>query len=281
MKLIRKFNPFNPILPALCLLIAFAWVGYDSFFREKYSEEEKIYFGAAIGEIESLYYKYRNDTDKMMNISWGFDYEYCLRGTYIKFGRRGEAGKLGDFVSKLVAENFYGIDFSEEINISHIFEAYIEEAKKLDILLAEKYENFELENGLSDKELNQVYFSHDSVQSMYHLARFKMQLAKMYHDDIKLLLKYRIENVIKERTSKPHIAPYIVDKTGEVYMHVTLPFDTLHTKIAFPKGVPTQFDENGHLIIPSSLRNSTAEIGVRINCSTSDTTYHYKEEYEN
>jgi hypothetical protein len=63
-------------------------------------------------------------------------------------------------------------------------------------------------------------------------------------------------------------------------MHVTFPFDTLHTKIVFPKEVPTQFDKNGHLIIPSLLRNENAEIGVRINCSTSDTTYYYKEEYE-
>lgn len=276
MKLISKLNPLNPILPAICLLIAFSWVGYDSFFREKYTEEEKNFFGSAIGGIETLSHAYLNDTDKMLrNMSWDFEYEYCLRGSYIKIAGGGR--KLGDFVSKLIEENFYGIDFSEEIHISHVFESYIKEAKKLDVLLAEKYENFELENGLSDKEINQVYFSHDSIQSMYHLARFKMQLAKMYHDDIKLLIKHRIEDI----TTNLYITPYIVDKTGEIYIHPTFSFDTLHTKIVSPKGIETQFDKKGHLIIPQSLRNKNTEIGVRINCSISDTTYYYRDNYEN
>ncbi|WP_291724530.1 hypothetical protein [Bernardetia sp.] len=280
MKFIKKLNPLHPILPSLCLLIAFAWIGYDSFFKEKYTEEEKMYFGDAIGGVEGLYAMYHSDAYNLIrNMSWDFEYEYCLRGSYVKIGGGGK--KLGDFVNKLVDENFYDINFSEEIPIKHVFESYIEEAKKLDILLAEKYKNFELEHGLSDKEINQVYFSHDSVQSMYHLARFKMQLAKMYHDDIELLIRHRIEKIIKEKTSNPHIAPYIGDKTGEIYLHITFPFDTLHTRIVFPKEVITQFDKKGHLIIPSSLRNRNSEIGVRINCSESDTTYYYKEEYEN
>lgn len=279
MKLIKKLNPLNPILPAICLLIAFSWVGYDSFFREKYTEEEKNFFGSAIGGIETLSHAYLNDTDKMLRIRWDFEYEYCLRGSYIKIAGGGR--KLGNFVSELIEENFYGIDFSEEIHISHVFESYIKEAKKLDVLLAEKYENFELENGLSDKEINQVYFSHDSIQSMYHLARFKMQLAKMYHDDIELLINQKIKNVILEKIKKSSTIPYIVDKTGEIFIHTTYPFDIVYTKIILPKGLETKFNKKGHLIIPQSLRNKNAEIGVRINCSTSDTTYYYRDNYEN
>jgi predicted nucleotidyltransferase len=197
MKLIRKLNPFNPILPAFCLLIAFAWVGYDSFFREKYSEEEKIYFEDAIGEVENLFSMYRNDAYNMIgNMSWDFEYEYCLRGSYMKIGRGGK--KLDSLIDVLIEKNFYDIDFSKELPIRSVFESYIEEAKKLDILLVEKYENFELENGLSNKEVNAIYFSHDEAQGYYHLARFKMQLAKMYHDDIELLIKHRIENVKRE-----------------------------------------------------------------------------------
>ncbi|AFM05098.1 hypothetical protein Fleli_2744 [Bernardetia litoralis DSM 6794] len=278
MKLIRKFNPFNPILPAFCLLIAFAWVGYDSFFREKYSEEEKIYFSNAIGGIEVLSYNYQKDADKLLDIDWYFGREYCIEQNY--YDTQKKAKLLKRINANLARNNFYDVDFTKEIPIRSTFESYIKEASELDTLLAARYDNFELENGFSNKEINLKYFSYDSSQSKYHFARFKLEFVKMYYEDVEFLLNQRIKKVV-EKVVNPIPIPYIVDRTGEIHLSYCYSFETKHTKITSPKNLKTQFNENGHLIIPSSLRNKSATIGIRIKCSQSDTTHHYIQEYEN
>lgn len=281
MKLIKKLNPLHPILPAICLLIAFAWVGYDSFFREKYTEEEKNFFGSAIGGIKNLSDEYLSDaTNTERDLDDYFTYEYCMKDNYEKIHFVSSA--LRTLTSRLIKENFINTEISrnKEISIHSIFNSYIKEAIQLDTLLAKKYQNFELENGLSDKEINQIYFSHDSIQSAYHLARFELQLSKMCYEDIELLINQRVKNVILEKIKKSSTIPYIVDKTGEIFIHTTYPFDTVYTKIILPKGLETKFNKKAHLIIPSSLRNTTTKIGIGINCS-SDKIYFYQNNYEN
>ncbi|WP_338812595.1 hypothetical protein V9L05_14555 [Bernardetia sp. Wsw4-3y2] len=281
MKLIRKLNPFNPILPAFCLLIAFACIGYDSFFREKYTEEEKAVSGSAIGGIKNLGHQYLNDAEKMSrDLDDYFTYEYCMKDNYKEF--HFVSSELRTLTSRLIKENFINTEISrnKEISIQSIFNSYIKEAIQLDTLLKKKYQNFELENGLSDKEINKIYFSHDSIQSAYHLARFELQLSKMCYDDIELLINHSIKDIIKEKIKNASITPYVIDKTSEIYINEVYPFDMLHTKILFPKETETQFNKNGHLIIPKALRNTKVKIEIGINCS-SDTIYFYQTNYEN
>lgn len=264
MKLIKKLNPFNPIFPALCLLIAFAWVGYDSFFGQKYTEEEKNYFGSAIRSMEALSYNYQDDAEELLEIDWYFGREYCIEEVY--YDTQKKAKQLGYINSNLTVENFDKVDFTKEISVRSIFESYIKKAKKLDSFLAEKYDNFELENGLSDKQIYLKYFSYDSLQSKYHLARFKVEFARMYYEDVELLLNQRIKGAVEERINNPVAVPYIVNGTGEIYLNYCYNFDISHTKIISPKNLETNFNENGHLIIPRSIRNSNSVIEININC---------------
>ncbi len=280
MKLIRKLNPLQPILPALCLLIAFAWVGYDSFFREKYTEEEKNFFGSAIGGIKNLGHQYLNDARKITHgLNFEFKREFCIDEDDVVSYE--EAKILDNFVQEFISTQFHTLNFqkNKEIPIHSIFNSYIEKAKEFDPLLAEKYKDFKLENGLSDKEINQIYFSHDTIQNMYHLARFEMQLSKMYHDDIQLIMNHNQE-LFDKKNGNYSVTPYIVNKTSEIYTHISYPFDTSYTKLVYPKGIQTKFNEKGHLIIPTSLRNTNQIIKIHINCLL-DTIYSYRYNYEN
>lgn len=284
MKLIRKLNPLQPILPAFCLLIAFAWVGYDSFFREKYSEEEKAVFVEGTEQIENLSKMYYHLGDKLGNRIRNKDYYYvyCLEGISIEFDSA--KSKLERLNKKIVYETFEKNkpQQNKEILITSTFENYISEAIKIDELLKKRYQGFVLENNLSNQEINTLYFSHDSLQNKYHLQRFKTQLAKLYYEDVNFLYQEKIINPVITRMSnyslKPHIfwdSDYPTHFGIEITYHI--PFDTTITKLHSPKGLETKFDKRGFLIIPPALRNKeNRNVKIETNCSQPYNTYDEK-----
>ncbi|WP_375560396.1 hypothetical protein ACE193_22275 [Bernardetia sp. OM2101] len=268
MKRIVKIYLLNPILPAFCLLITFCWIGYDNFLKEKYTNKEKKVWDSATNKIKSLGNTYLENTDRSMrDLKYQSSYEYCLNQDKIPPIN----SELIKYLRELVNENLVQNDFSnlKEIPIRFVFDSYIKKASELDTALAKKYENFVFEKGLSDKEINLNYFSYDSMQTKYHLARFEMQLAEMYSDDMKLLANIYFLNELKEKLSNPVIVPYITNQKGRrVVVYTVYPFDTEHTKIESPKGLETRFDDKGYLIIPPSLRGKKIDMDIRIKCSS-------------
>ncbi len=282
MKLIKKLNPLQPILPALCLLIAFAWIGYDSFFREKYNEEEKAVFVEGMKEIEDLsvmYYHLGSRINSNMR-NKDYYYAYYLRDVSIEFDSA--KSQLEALNRKIVYETFdkNKPQQNKEVLITSAFENYINEAIKINALLEEKYQDFVLENNLSNQEINKLYFSDDTLQNKYHLQRFKTQLAKLYYEDVNFLYQKKVLNPVIVKMSnyslKPHIfwdSDYPTHFGVEITYHI--PFDTTITKLHSPKGVETKFDKRGFLIIPSELRNKKdRNMKIKINLSQQDTVYH-------
>lgn len=278
MKYIIKIYLLNPILPTFCLLMAFCWVGYDSFLKKKYTDEEKKIWNSATNNVRNLGNTFLENTDRLANdLKYQSNYEYCLNQDKIPPINSELVKHLGE----LINENFVQNDFSnlKEIPVRFVFDSYIKKASELDTALAKKYKDFEFEKGLSSKEINLKYFSHDSMQSKYHLARFEMQLTEMYSDDMKLLADIYFLNELKEKLSSPVIVPYITNRNERVVVYTVYPFDTQHTKIESPAGLQTHFDDKGYLIIPPSLRGKKIDITIRIKCS-SDTTFKYKNYHE-
>ncbi|WP_291727297.1 hypothetical protein [Bernardetia sp.] len=273
-----KLYLMNPILPTLCLLVSLCWIGYDSFIKEKYTEEEKEVWESATNEVKVLGNYYLENTYYLSRDLKDFSsYEYCLDAENIPL----VALELMKVIKKLANENFVLRDDSKskEIPVRFVFESYVKKASELDTVLAKKYADFEFEKDLSDAEINEKYFSHDNMQNKYHLARFELQLVAMYHNDIELLIDKYFLDELKNKLSNPVVVPYITNEIERVRVYNAYPFDTLHTKIESPTGVETHFDKNGFLIIPPSLREKNIDMDIRINCS-SDTTYHYKNYYE-
>ena len=278
MKYIVKKYLLNPILPTFCLLVTFCYIGYDNFFKEKYTEEETKIWNSATNNIKNLGDTYLENTDRLAsNLKYESSYEYCLNQDKIPPIN----SVLIKHLRELINENFVQNNFSnpKEIPIRFVFDSYIKKASELDTALAKKYQDFEFEKGLSDKEINLKYFSYDSMQTKYHLARFELQLIEMYSDDIQVLMNIYFLNELKEKLSSPVIVPYITNRSERVVAYTVYPFDTLHTKIESPTGFETRFDDKGYLIIPPSLRNKDIDMTIRINCSA-DTTYKYKNYYE-
>ncbi|WP_338762957.1 hypothetical protein WAF17_18655 [Bernardetia sp. ABR2-2B] len=282
MKLIKKLNPFNPILPAFCLLIAFAWVGYDSFFREKYTEEEKAVFVEGIKEIKDLSVMYYHLGSRInSNIrNKDYYYTYCLRDVSVELDS--SKNKLERLNKEIIYQIFdkNKLQKEQEILITSAFENYIDKAIKMDSSLKERYQDFTLEDNLSNKELNQLYFSDDTLQNQYHLQRFKTQLAKLYYEDVNFLYQEKVLNPVIAKMSnyslKPHIfwdSEYPNSFSVAITYHV--PFDTTITKLHSPEGLETKFDKRGFLIIPSELRNKKdRNMKIKINLSQQDTVYH-------
>lgn len=279
MKHIIKIYLLNPILPTFCLLVAFCYIGYESFFKEKYTEQETKIWNSATNNIKNLGNTYLENTDRLSSrLKYQSSYNYCLNHHKIPPIN----SELINHLRELVNENFVQGDFSnpKEIPIRFVFDSYIKKASQLDTALAKKYQDFEFEKGLSDKEINLKYFSYDSMQTKYHLARFEMQLAEMYSDDIKLLGNIYFLDELERKLSNPVVVPYITNRNERrVDVYTVYPFDTKHTKIESPAGLETHFDDRGYLIIPPSLRNKDIDMTIRINCSA-DTTYKYKNYYE-
>ena len=278
MKQTTKISLLNPILPTFCLLVALSWIGYDSFIKEKYTEEEKEVWDSAINEVKILGDNYLEKTYySSRDLKYFSSYEYCLNAEKIP----PVALELIELIRELENENFdlNDVSKSKEIPVRFVFESYVKRASELDTVLAKKYRNFEFEKGLSDKEIHDKYFSYDSMQSKYHLARFELQLAEMYHDDMQLMINSYFLNKLKEKLSNSVVVPYITNESERVKVYNAYPFDTEHTKIESPAGLETRFDEKGFLIIPPSLRGKNIDMDIRIKCS-SDTTYHYKNYYE-
>ncbi|WP_338815725.1 hypothetical protein V9L05_22210 (plasmid) [Bernardetia sp. Wsw4-3y2] len=278
MKHIVKIYLLNPILPTFFLLVFFCWIGYDNFLKEKYTDAEKKIWNSATNNVRNLGNTLLENTNRLSNdLKYQSSYEYCLNQDKIPPIN----SELVKHLRELINENFVQNDFSnpKEIPIRFVFESYVKKASELDTALAKKYKDFEFENGLSDKEINLNYFSYDSMQSKYHLARFEMQLAEMYSDDMKLLANIYFLNELKEKLSNPVIVPYIKNHNKGVDIYTVYPFDTEHTKIESPKGLETHFDDRGYLIIPPSLRGKKIDMDIRIKCSA-DTTYTYKNYHE-
>jgi hypothetical protein len=285
MKNIKKLlNPLNPILPAFLLLIAFLWFGYADFVKEKYTEEEKIIFKEGIKFTDELSDSYQNQTGKEAREPYGdYEYGFCDEAfTELYFTNM----KLAKLVEKITADDFDKIDFSKKTDISliPIFEKYIKEAQNINTLLQKRYENFDLENNLSNSQINQIYFTRNELESKYHLARFKVQLMEMYYDDIKFLEQETLANPVKGILSNYIIKPYIFSrnfdddyKNNVLDLVLLVPFDTTKAKIIFPKNAETRFDEKGFLIIPPSLRNSGKKLIVGGICGT-DSTFYIKED---
>ncbi len=285
MKYIRKLlNPLNPILPAFLLLIAFLWFGYSDFVKEKYTENEKMIFKEGIKFTDELSESYRKEFKKHESDFYDEDYlpEFALQKSYLELYETDR--KLDNLTRNVIENNFDKIDFSKKADISiiSIFEKYIKEAKNINLLLRKRYENFDLEDGLNNSQLNQLYFSRDSLESKYHLARFKTQLIKMRADDIKFIRQETITNKVKTILSNYTIQPHIAegknnystpDSKNILFLTLFVPFDTANTRIVVPKNVETRFDEKGFLIIPLSLRDNNEELVIEVISEIHTTLY--------
>jgi hypothetical protein len=281
-------NPLNPILPAFLLGIAFLWFGYSDFVKRKYTEDKKTIFKEGIEFTNGLSDSYRHQTINEAKEPYGdYEYGFCKDEAFSELYRT--TRQLDKLVNEIIADDFDKIDFSKQKNISLIpvFEKYIKEAQNVNPILKKRYKNFDLENNLTDSQLNQLYFSRNELESNYHLARFKAQLLEMYYDDIKFLEQETLANPVEGILSNYIIKPQIFDGNrnnndffkGKNILHLLLlvPFDTTKAEIIFPKNVETRFDEKGFLIIPPSLRNSGKKLIVGGICGT-DSTFYIKED---
>ncbi|WP_375562764.1 hypothetical protein ACE193_09610 [Bernardetia sp. OM2101] len=288
MKYLRKLlNPLNPILPAFLLLIAFLWFGYSDFVKEKYTEEEKMIFKEGIKFTDELSEQYHKEfkTTKREFYEGDVLIEFALRKSYLEIYQIDN--RLDSLREVIVLNELKKITFSEkkEIPITSIFKMYINEAKKIVPLLEKRYQNFELENGLNNSQLNQLYFSRDSLESKYHLARFETQLMKMYTDDIHFIrqetITHKIEKIVSNYKMTVHVSERI-DNNGipdgkrALYLSLLIPFDTASTRIVAPENVKTCFNEKGFLIIPPSLRNNDKKLTVSVTSEMDTTLYTYK-----
>ena len=285
MNYIKKLlNPLNPILPAFLLLIAFLGFEYSSFLKEKYTEEEKTIFEEGIKFTDKLSDLYRRETKQENKDIYNEDYqrEFCLKQSYLELYSSNR--KLDSLTYYLIKNDFDKIDFSnkKDIPLISIFEKYIHEAKNIAPLLQKRYTNFDLENNLNNSQLNQLYFSRDSLESKYHLARFKSQLLEMYYDDVQFLRKEtiidKVEAILSNYAMQPSICSDGCGYPNKYSLELTLfvPFDTANTSIILPKNVETRFDKKGFLIIPPSLRNNEKEkLAIGVICET-DTFFYYK-----
>lgn len=285
MNYIKKLlNPLNPILPAFLLLIAFLWFGYSNFVKEKYTEEEKMIFKEGIKFTNELSNLYKRETKEENKDIFDEDYQtaFCLNKSYIELYSSNR--KLDSLSNYLIENNFNKIDFStkKDISLIPIFEKYIKEAQNISPLLQKRYKNFDLENNLTNSQLNKLYFSRDSLESKYHIARFKSRLIEMYYDDIQFLRKETITDKVEAILSNYSMQPFICsDGCGypnkySLELTLFIPFDTANTQIILPKNVETRFDKKGFLIIPPSLRNNDKEkLVIGLICET-DTFFYSK-----
>jgi hypothetical protein len=245
-------------------------------------------FKEGIEFTDELSDSYRYQTIDEAKEPYGdYEYGFCKDEAFSELYRT--TRQLGELVNKIIADDFKKIDFSKQKNISliPIFEKYIKEAQNVNPILKKRYENFDLENNLTDSELNQIYFSRNELESNYHLARFKAQLLEMYYDDIKFLEQETIISKTETILSNYIIKPYIFSSGSYTYgaykdnnvldLTLLVPFDTTKAKIIFPKNVETRFDEKGFLIIPPSLRNSGKKLIVGGICGT-DSIFYIKED---
>lgn len=285
MKHIKKIlNPLNPILPAFLLLIAFLWFGYSDFVKEKYTEDEKMIFKEGIEFTNGLAGQYRREFKTHKNDIWNEDFlaEFALQKPYLELCEIHR--RLDSLIQHLLINKFEKIDFSEnkDVPITSVFEKYVGEVQKIAPILEKKYKNFDLENDLNNSQLNQLYFSRDSLESKYHLARFKAQLMKMYANDIQFIRQETITNKIKNIVSNYKMTIHVSESRDNygipngkraLYLTLLVPFDTVNTKIIVPTNVESRFDKKGFLIIPPSLRNNDKKLTVGVISGTDTTLY--------
>lgn len=289
-KIKRLLNPINPIFPAFLLLVAFLWFGYSDFVKEKYTDEEKMIFKEGIKFTDELSDLYRKETRLPRNylkeyiIEEDYTSQFCLEQPYLELYITDR--KLDSLTNYLIKNDFDKIDFSakKEIPLISTFEKYIREAQNIAPLLQKRYNNFDLDDNLNNSQLNQLYFSRDSLESKYHLARFETQLLKMYHNDIQFLRKETITNKVEAILSNYIMQPFICsDGCGfpnkySLQLTLLVPFDTANTRIILPKNSETRFNEKGFLIIPPALRNNKEEkLVIGVIC-TKDTVFYTKED---
>ncbi|WP_291725938.1 hypothetical protein [Bernardetia sp.] len=288
MKYIRTMlHPLRPFLPASLLLATLLWFGYSHFLKEKYTENEKMIFEEGIRLTKELSYQYYEEFTVDEGIIYEGDYirEFAMRKAYSELYTIDR--KLDSLKQTLIVNELDNIKFLEntEIPITSIFEKYVTEAQEIAPLLKERYTNFELEDGLDNSQLNQLYFSRDSLESKYHLARFQTQLTKMYADDIQLIRQKTITNKIEAILSNYVTTIHLSEnrnynspdgRNNALYLTTLFPFDTIITKIIEPRNLETQFDEKGFLIIPPSLRKQNTKLVIKIISETDSVSFTYK-----
>ncbi|WP_291725436.1 hypothetical protein [Bernardetia sp.] len=170
----------------------------------------------------------------------------------------------------------------KELQLQTAFQYYIKEVSKVDSTIAQTYQDFVFEKGRSDQEIYDFYFDTDKYLQAFHYSRFEIELAQMYYDDVKVLVdKFSLAPFnldIKDAKVVPFIIPTIKDeKFTDEYSIETItcfPFDRQNTKVVYPKGMETVFDENGFIVIPKEYRKDSLarfEVQFPIDCGR-DTT---------
>lgn len=284
----------NPYLPTVILLLLFAFFGYKTFFDSRYSETEKEIFGYNYYQNIGLKQEYTELAEKTGNSArrhfeeQGSEENKEVKEIHTRFQeQRNELRKIYQEIHnnyfeeprvKLVEEKVKSNpNYTEErtviefpnLKVVTAFNEYVQKVSALDSSLAKRYQDFVFEEGMTNKELDDLYFNTDDYLRAFHYSRFEAELATLYYEDTKLLSRKYFLLPLDLKIEDIKVVPYVHYKTGKdkpyyVSTMSIVPFDKENTRLVYPENIETKFDENGFIIIPKEFRKGIQKFEVRL-----------------
>lgn len=302
----------NPYLPTAILLLLLAFLGYKTFFDERYTQTEKEIFGYNYHQNIGLKEEYTGLAARAWHsVGRHFEEHGVEENDYIK-KVDARFKKQRDKLQKIYQEthNTYFEEprfelvkekvksnpkYTEErtvvefpnLKVVTAFNEYVQKVSALDSSLSKRYQGFVFEEGMTNEELDDFYFDTDDYLRAFHYSRFEAQLATMYYEDAKLLSRKYFLFPLALKAEDIKVVPYVHYKKGKdkPYYITTMsvvPFDKENTRLVYPENVETKFDENGFIIVPKEFRKGEQLFGVKIPTllKGGDTTLIIKQDFD-
>ena len=304
----------NPYLPVAVLLLLLGFLGYKTFFDSRYSKIEKDIltlnyqqniglkneyteladraWRGAKGHIKETYGLGKSDATKKLNAHLEKQSERLkniYKETHEKYFEKPRVSLRELETIVVEGKEVETAKFPPKVQSSEIvtaFEVYIKKASALDSALANRYEGFVFEEGMTNAELEDFYFDTDEYLRAFHYSRFEAQLATMYYEDTKLLSRQYLLYPLDLKATDIKVMPYVHYDTKKKDNHYyistmsVVPFDRETTRLVFPENVETKFDENGFIIIPKEFRTGMQKFAVRMKTMDNrDTIFTLKQDF--
>lgn len=270
---------FHPLIPLFILLILVGKYVYKVFLEEKYNEKQFLLLEKTKTDADRLSNIFAHTADKSIRSA---DNCFSEMGNFDRFfykilidkadSLRSIHARYLEKINKPISEleneikssyntekaKIYSQSLSiEELKIQTLFQEYIQEIRRIDTLLAQKYQNYTFQNGKSDKQLAKKYLNGKSIEILIHLGRVKAELAYLNSESIILLAEEYGYFKCSDKSTNTIFFPEIhKSEKGnyDIFITEVAPFtDSTRKNIAtrehFQTNVQYHIDEKGFLVI--------------------------------
>ncbi|WP_291720264.1 hypothetical protein [Bernardetia sp.] len=224
----------HPLIPLFLLLFLGGKYIYDAFLTEKYDEKEILLLEQTKKDAERLSKTLKNVADRSKYLVHSHIEETGspkhllvhlervkkLEEVYEKYSQK--INQI-DSLQKLSFDNEdsqkkYNQNITiENIAVQSIFQNYIQEIRKTDTLLAQKYKDYVFHDDMTNQEIEKKYLKGKSIEVLIHLGRIKAELASIHSEATTLLAEEYIYFPQTDRAENNFILPILKVKKEIAY----------------------------------------------------------------